>query len=100
MVKRIKVKTQEEFEEMLQEQDLKISRAIIDIALKNLNAKKRFIPVLEIHIEEDDNIFDITLDRNDMLSTLEQNLEIHERNEDYEGCARIANAIKEIKANG
>jgi len=100
MVKRIKVKTQEEFEEMLQEQDLKISRAIIDIALKNLNSKKRFIPVLEIHIEEDDNIFDITLDRNDMLSTLEQNLEIHERNEDYEGCARIANAIKEIKANG
>ena len=100
MVKRIKVKTQEEFEEMLQEQDLKISRAIIDIALKNLNTKKRFIPVLEIHIEEDDNIFDITLDRKDMLSTLEQNLEIHERNEDYEGCARIANAIKEIKANG
>ena len=98
MVKRIKVKTQEEFEEMLQEQDIKISRAIVEVALKNLKGKKRFIPVLEVHIEEDETIFDITLDRRDMVSTLQQNLEIHEKNEDYEGCARIAAAIKELKS--
>jgi len=97
MIKTIKVDTLEEFEEMLQEQDLEISRAIIKVALKNLNSKKRFIPVLEIYIREDESIFDITLDRNDMLDTLEQNLEIHERNEDYEGCARIAKAIKQLK---
>jgi DNA-directed RNA polymerase len=97
MVKRIKVKSVEEFEDMLQEQDLKISKAIIEVALKNLKGKKRFIPVLEIHVEEDESIFDITLDRQDMVSTLQQNLEIHERNEDYEGCARIAKAIQELK---
>ena len=97
MVKRIKVKNVEEFEEMLQEQDLKISKAIIEVALKNLKGKKRFIPVLEVHVEEDESIFDITLDRQNMLSTLRQNLEIHERNEDYEGCARIAKAIQELK---
>ena len=97
MVKRIKVKSVEEFEEMLQEQDLKISKAIIEIALKNLKGTKRFIPILEIHVEDDDSIFDITLDRQNMISTLQQNLEIHERNEDYEGCARIAKAIQEIE---
>ena len=97
MVKRIKVKSVEEFEDMLQEQDLKISKAIIEVALKNLKGDKRFIPVLEVHIEEDESIFDITLDRQNMLSTLRQNLEIHERNEDYEGCARIAKAIQELK---
>ncbi len=97
MVKRIKVKSVEEFEEMLQEQDLKISKAIIEVALKNLKGDKRFIPVLEIHVEEDESIFDITLDRRDMVSTLRQNLEIHERNEDYEGCARIAKAIQELE---
>ena len=97
MVKRIKVKSVEEFEEMLQEQDLKISKAIVEVALKNLNGRKRFIPVLEVHVEEEGNIFDITLDRRDMLITLQQNLEIHERNEDYEGCARIANALKELQ---
>jgi len=69
MVKRIKVKSVEEFEEMLQEQDLKISKAIIEVALKNLKGDKRFIPVLEIHVEEDD----------------------------YEGCARIAKAIQELE---
>ena len=97
MVKRIKVKNVEEFEDMLQEQDLKISKAIIEVALKNLKGDKRFIPVLEVHVEEDESIFDITLDRQDMVSTLQQNLEIHERNEDYEGCARIAKAIQELK---
>ena len=97
MVKRIKVKSVEEFEDMLQEQDLKISKAIVEVALKNLKAKKRFIPVLEVYVEEDDTIFDITLDRQNLLSTLQQNLEIHERNEDYEGCARISKAIQELK---
>ncbi len=97
MVKRIKVKNVEEFEEMLQEQDLKISKAIVEVALKNLKGKKRFIPIMEIHVEEDESIFDITLDRQDIVSTLQQNLEIHERNEDYEGCARISNALKELQ---
>jgi len=97
MAKRIKVKSVEEFEDMLQEQDLKISKAIVEVALKNLKAKKRFIPVLEVHVEEDDTIFDITLDRQNLLSTLQQNLEIHERNEDYEGCARIAKAMQELE---
>ena len=97
MVKRIKVKNVEEFEDMLQEQDLKISKAIIEVALKNLKGDKRFIPILEVHVEEDESIFDITLDRQNMLSTLQQNLEIHERNEDYEGCARISKAIQELK---
>ena len=97
MVKRIKVKNVEEFEEMLQEQDLKISKAIVEVALKNLKGKKRFIPIMEVHVEEDESIFDITLDRQDIVSTLQQNLEIHERNEDYEGCARIANALKELQ---
>lgn len=97
MVKRIKVKSVEEFEDMMQKQDLKISKAIVEVALKNLKSEKRFIPILEVHVEEDESIFDITLDRQNLLSTLQQNLEIHERNEDYEGCARIAKAIQELE---
>jgi len=97
MVKRIKVQSHEDFEVMLQEQDLKISKAIVEVALKNLKSEKRFIPILEIHIEEDETVYDITLDRQNLISTLQQNLEIHERNEDYEGCARIASALKELQ---
>lgn len=97
MVKRIKVKNQEEFEEMLQTQDLKISKAIVEVALKNLKGKKRFVPVLEIFMEDEGEVFDISLDRQDMIRTLQQNLEIHERNEDYEGCVQISKAIKELQ---
>ena len=82
---------------MLQNQDLKISKAIVEVALKNLHSKKRFIPILEVHVEEEEEVFDITLDKQNLVSTLQQNLKIHERNEDYEGCARIANAIKELQ---
>jgi protein-arginine kinase activator protein McsA len=42
---------------------------------------------------------DITLNRKDMIQTLKQNLEIHELHEEYEGCARIAAAIKSIESN-
>ena len=37
MAKRIKVKNLEEFEDLLAQKDIKISKAIIEIALKNLN---------------------------------------------------------------
>ena len=61
MVKKIVVKTQEEFEDMLQKKDIKISKAIVETALANLTSKKRFIPILEIHVQDEGNIFDITL---------------------------------------
>jgi|TARA_B110000908_G_C10165118_1_gene407976 hypothetical protein len=97
MVKRIKVKDQEEFELMLQNKDIKISKAIVFTAIKHLHSKKRFIPVLEVHLEDLGDIFDITLDKKDIIQTLKQNLEIHEYHEEYEGCALIASAIKEVE---
>jgi len=97
MVKRITVKNVEEFEEMLQKQDIKISKAIVEIALKNLKSKKRFVPILEVHVQDEETIFDITLDRNNLVETLKQNLEIFEAHEEYEGCARIAAAIKDLE---
>jgi len=44
------------------------------------------------------DIFDITLNKKDILQTLKQNLEIHEYHEEYEGCALIASAIKEVES--
>ena len=93
------VKNQEEFEDMLQKKDIKISKAIVETALANLSSKKRFIPILEIHVQDESNIFDITLDRKNLIETLKQNLEIDELHEEYEGCARIAAAIKSIESN-
>lgn len=92
-----KVKNFEAFEEMLKNKDLKISKAIIKIALQNLYNKKRFIHVLEVELIEEGQIYDITLDRNNLLDTLKQNLEIHELHEDYLGCIEINKAIKQLE---
>ena len=87
----------EEFEQMLLEKDFRISEAIVNKALENLYSKKRFIPVLEVEIIDEGQVFDITLNRDNMVETLKQNLEIFEFNEQYEGCVKILNAIKELE---
>jgi hypothetical protein len=48
-------------------------------------------------IEQDQTIYDITIDRQEFVNTLEQNLSIYEKHELYEGCAEIVKAIKFLK---
>ena len=69
----------------------------MDGVLDNLNTKKRFVHVLEIMIEDEDKIMDLTVDRNDFIDTLEKNLEIHVYHEEYERCVEIQNAIQKLK---
>ena len=42
-------------------------------------------------------MYDITIDRQEFITTLEQNLPVYEKYELYEGCAEIVNAIKVLK---
>jgi hypothetical protein len=97
MAEYLKVQNYEAFEEMLKKKDLRISQAIVKVALKNLTNKKRFIHVLEVELVEEAQSYDITLDRNNLLDTLKQNLEIHELHEDYLGCIEINKAIKQLE---
>ena len=48
-------------------------------------------------VEQEQTIYDITVDRQDFVVTLEQNLSILEENEDYETCAKVMDAIKFLK---
>jgi hypothetical protein len=97
MAEYLKVQNYEAFEEMLKKKDLRISQAIVKVALENLTNKKRFIHVLEVELVEEAQSYDITLDRNNLLDTLKQNLEIHELHEDYLGCIEINKAIKQLE---
>lgn len=98
MAKKMTIKNFDEFEILLENQDVEISNAIVEIALANLDSKKRFIPVLEIELEEEEEIYDISLDTQDMISTLEQNLEIQELYENYETCFFIKEALDKLKS--
>jgi len=97
-VYKVKVNTLEEWEEMMKHQNYDISKSIVNKILENLHTKKRFIPILEIEVNNNGETYDITLDRKNMLNTLQVNLKIYEKYEDYEGCDNIIKAINTISA--
>ena len=98
MIRRITLKNQDEFEAMIENQDEGISNAIVEVALANLDTDKRYVPVLEVILEDEEVDYDISLDTNNIVETLEQNLEIQELHENYETCSLIKKALDKLKS--
>ena len=97
MATEISVFDSNEFEELVSRRDLRISKALVETILKNLKGRKRHIHALTVLIEQDQTIYDITVDRSDFIQTLEQNLPTYEKHELYERCTEIVTAIKYLK---
>lgn len=97
MAVEINVFDSEEFEKLVSRKDIRISKALVETILKNLKGRKRHLHALSVSIEQEQTIYDITVDRNDFITTLESNLPIYEKHELYEGCAEIVKAIKFLK---
>jgi hypothetical protein len=97
MAEEISVFDSDEFEQLVASRDLRISKALVETILKNLNGRKRHIHALSVLVEQEQTMYDITIDRQEFITTLEQNLPVYEKYELYEGCAEIVNAIKVLK---
>lgn len=87
----------DELEEMVKNRDIRISKALVTTVLNNLKGRKRHIHALSIFVENEQTIYDITLDRNEFLTTLQENLKTLEINEMYEECAKVVKAIEILK---
>ena len=98
MATEISVFDSSEFEELIAQRDLRISKALVETILKNLKGRKRHIHAMSVLIENEETIYDITIDRNDFLKTLEGNLSIYEQYELFEGCVEIVKAINFLKS--
>lgn len=98
MAHSITVNTQEEFEELMKENNFEISSAIVKTILGNLKGRKKHVHILEINVLEEQTVYDITINRKDMLESLEKNLKIHEDHEVYEVCSKIVEAIEYLKS--
>lgn len=96
-MKTLKVKTTEEFTRLVENSDFRIAEAVVEGALKNLYGTKRFIHILTVEIEEDDEVYDLTLDRREILKSLKRNLKHYETEELYEKCREIVNAINYLE---
>ena len=97
MATEISVFDSDEFEELVAQRDLRISKALVETILKNLKGRKRHLHALSVLIEQDQTIYDITRVSQEFVYTLEQNLPKYEKHELYEGCQEIVNAIKFLK---
>jgi hypothetical protein len=82
-----------EMNTMFEDDNKPLSDLIVDIALENLDTTIESIPVVSIATIEDDLIYDVVIDRMDMVETLEQNLILMEDFEDYGRCQKITDAL-------
>ena len=97
MATEISVFDSDEFEQLVASRDLRISKALVETILKNINGRKRHVHALSVLIEQEQTMYDITIDRQEFIPTLEQNLLIYEKHELYEQCAEIVKAIQFLK---
>ena len=97
MVAEITVNNSDEFQELVDQKDFRIAKAIVEGILDNVKSKKKYIHVLSITCLEEGEIYDITVERKHFIDTLEENLPYYIREEQYEDCQRIVNTINELK---
>jgi len=97
MAKEIEVENIIEFEEIINNKDIRVSKALVETILKNLKGRKKEIPALSIKCRMEGDIYDICVSREDFILTLESNLPIMEREEMFEECGEIIKAIKYLK---
>jgi len=95
--KKFKVKTLEEFQELVNKKDISIANAVIESILNNMKTRKKNVHVLSVQVDDENTVFDITLEKRYFKSTLQENLKYFEEKEMYEECIRINDAIVKLK---
>lgn len=96
----IEVDTIEEFEAWVTDgfdtgNKLMISKTIVNSILDNLDQKQ--IHIFEVLVKEQNSIYDISVDEDDFIFTLEKNLKIMEMFEEFEICSKIVKTINKLK---
>ena len=94
MAKEFQVQNADEFEQMINSKDFRISEALVSTILKNLKSTKRHHHALSVISIDEDAIYDVTIDKKDYHHTLQESLAIYEKEEKYEECAKIKEAME------
>lgn len=90
--------TTEEINEIFSGGNKDLSNLIVDTAVKHTKTKRKNIPVVSITSKDEDLVYEIIIERDDLLETLQTNLETMEEYEDYERCQSIVEAINYLKS--
>ena len=87
----------QQFEELIAAQDYELATSFVESMLNNINADEKVVPIIEAFFEEEDTIYDFEIEKVNFVSNFKEFLTIYEREEDYEGCLIISNAIKTLE---
>lgn len=88
--------TIEDFKEYFQSLGYDYAKKIINKCFELNKSNKQDIIVSRALVKEGSYNFIISIDKRDLLNTLQQYLPLFEEKEDYEECARVFNLIKKI----
>lgn len=97
-IRKISFDTEEEMEEVITADNYKFSKYIVDQAFYHLTSSESEISILEIETVDTNTTFDIVLEPKHMVETLEANLPVMEKHEDYETCKKIVDSIDFLKS--
>ena len=97
MALELTVNNVDEFQEMVDSKDFKLSESIVNSILSNLTSKKNHIHILSVNVLEEGTTLDLTLERKFFVETLEENIKYFIEQERYEDCRLIADAIDKLK---
>lgn len=91
------VNNMEEFQDIVDNKDFRISESIVNVILKNINTKKQHVHIISVILLDEGSTLDMTLERKFFAETLEENLKYFIEQEKYEECQRIVDAINQLK---
>jgi|TARA_R110000787_G_scaffold230028_1_gene337550 hypothetical protein len=93
----IKVPTYQDFLDMTKNDKFLIAETIVKSILDNLTTKRKTIPIFEVEVEEEDEIYTLSMECSEFQDILKKNLQHYEKEEEYEDCIKIKNAINYLK---
>lgn len=85
-------KNEDELDNWVMNNHYEISCKVVDALIDNYPFDEPIL-VMSWSVKEDGLIYDVECIPDDVIVTLEQNLETMEQNEDYERCAKIKQLI-------
>lgn len=90
---KLQFENDKEFENYISGGNYEVSKLIVKTAEKLKASKKQELVIAKVYTKEDGMIYEITLNKKDVVNTLKQNINIYEREEDYIGCQKIVDLI-------
>ena len=97
----IKVPTYQDFLDMTKNDKFLIAETIVKSILDNLTTKRKTIPIFEVEVEEEDEIYTLSMECSEFQDILKKNLQHYEKEEEYEDCIKNAiNYLKKLKKSG